>query len=99
VNYGSHQRIAYTSVAPKSPTSPFSGPSSRSISDRKTLNGEPELPVYGCCVVGENWRFMALVGREYSISLAFSAITDEVFYILGLLKSLKVKITAHIGAL
>lgn len=63
----------------------------------QALNGEPDQPVYGCYVVGENWRFMALQGREYAISPAFSAITDEVYYILGLLKQLKIIIAKRIG--
>lgn len=65
----------------------------------QALNGNPTEPVYGCYVVGENWRFMVLLGREYAISPAFSAITDEVFYILGLLKYLKIQIATRIGAM
>ena len=65
----------------------------------QALNGNPTELVYGCYVVGENWRFMALLGREYAISPAFSAITDEVFYIIGLLKYLKIQIITRIDAI
>ena len=65
----------------------------------QALNGNPTESVYGCYVVGENWRFMVLLGREYAISPAFSAITDEVFYIVGLLKYLKIQIASRIDAI
>ncbi len=29
------------------------------------------LPLYGCAVVGENWYFMVLDGKEYSVSTPF----------------------------
>lgn len=62
----------------------------------QTLNGEPSQPMYGCYVVGQNWYFLMLLGREYAISAAYSAVTDEVFYILGLLKTLKARVSAMI---
>lgn len=65
----------------------------------QSLNGDPTQPVYGCYVVGENWRFMVLLGRQYAISPAFSALTDEVYYIIGLLKYLKIQIATRIGAI
>ncbi len=64
----------------------------------QTLNGDPEQLMYGCYVGGQNWYFMVLKGREYAISAAYSAATDEVFYILGLLKTLKTRIAAVIDA-
>lgn len=62
----------------------------------QTLNGEPSQPMYGCYVVGQNWYFLMLLGKEYAISAAYSAVTDEVFYILGLLKTLKVRVSSMI---
>ncbi len=64
----------------------------------QTLNGDPSLPMYGCYVVGQNWYFLVLQEREYAISAAYSAVTDEVFYIMGLLKTLKSRISARIDA-
>jgi hypothetical protein len=63
----------------------------------QALNKESNRPIYGCYVVGENWRFMVLLGTEYAISPAFSAITDEIFYVLGRLKYLKKQISQRIG--
>lgn len=62
----------------------------------QTLNSNLSQPMYGCYVVGQNWYFLMLLGKEYAISAAYSAVTDEVFYILGLLKSLKIRVSAMI---
>jgi hypothetical protein len=50
---------------------------------------ETTKPMYGCYVVGNVWRFMTLEGNEYAISHDYSAITDELFDIFRILKSLK----------
>lgn len=55
----------------------------------QTLNGRPDEPIYGCYVVGQNWYFQILINRQYSQSPAFSAATDEVYFIIGVLKRLK----------
>lgn len=55
----------------------------------QTLNDEYKHTLYGCFVVGENWRFIVLDDRQYTISPAYSALTDEVFVILKALKALK----------
>jgi hypothetical protein len=47
-------------------------------------------------VIGQNWYFLILLGRHYAISGAFSAISDEAFYIIGLLKTLKFRIACLI---
>ncbi len=65
----------------------------------QTLNGKPDQPVYGCYVVGQNWYFMMLSGRVYAISAAYSAVTDEVFFVLGLLKTLKTRVSDFINQL
>lgn len=46
-------------------------------------------PVYGAYVVGSDWRFMILTGQQYTISRDYSALTDELFDILRILKALK----------
>ncbi len=50
---------------------------------------ERPKPIYGCYVVGQQWRFMVLEGKEYAISPDYSAITDEIFNIFRILKALK----------
>ena len=50
---------------------------------------EPGLPMYGCYVVGSDWRFMTLEGSEYAISRDYSGLTQEVFDIFRILKGLK----------
>jgi hypothetical protein len=42
------------------------------------------LPLYGCYVVGRNWFFLVLNGKEYDVSLAYDATQDDLFDILGL---------------
>lgn len=54
----------------------------QSLSDRAE-------PIYGCYVVGPNWRFMVLEGRQYAISYDYSGITDDVSDIFRILKNLK----------
>lgn len=52
----------------------------------QTLNGNLSQPMYGCYVVGQNWYFLMLLGKEYAISAAYSAVTDEVFLFWGFSK-------------
>ncbi|MEM7536274.1 MAG: hypothetical protein AAF639_29085 [Chloroflexota bacterium] len=54
----------------------------------QSLDEQPK-PLYGCYVVGNNWRFMLLEGKQYAISRDYSAITDEIFDIYRILKALK----------
>ena len=63
----------------------------------QTLNNSMDEVIYGCYVVGENWRFMALQKKKYAISPAFSAATDEVYFIIGVLKQLKQLILARLS--
>ena len=51
-------------------------------------------PLYGCYVVGYDWRFMTLEGQQYAISPDYSALTDDIFAIFGILKTLKTIIIA-----
>jgi hypothetical protein len=57
-------------------------------------------PMYGCYVVGSAWNFIALgTDRKYSISTPLSALSDELFDILRVLKNLKaivIEKTAHL---
>ncbi|MEM7537390.1 MAG: hypothetical protein AAF639_34790 [Chloroflexota bacterium] len=54
----------------------------------QVLNQE-SIPVYGCYIVGHDWHFMVLEGKNYTISHDFSAVTNELFDIFRLLKALK----------
>ena len=53
---------------------------------------ENHKPIFGSYIIGRNWCFMALVGKEYAISKDFSCVDDEIFDIHRMLKSLKVQI-------
>jgi len=46
-------------------------------------------PIYGAYVIGSDWRFMVLKDKQYIISRNYSALTDEIFDILRILKALK----------
>lgn len=62
----------------------------------QTLNGNPTETIYGCYVVGQNWQFMTLTNQQYAISPAFSAQTDEIYFIIGVLKRLKEIVAARL---
>lgn len=49
-------------------------------------------PIFGSYIIGRNWCFMALVGKEYAISTDFSGANEEIFDIHRILKSLRVQI-------
>lgn len=55
-------------------------------------NRNADRPIYGSYIIGRNWYFMALVGKEYAISKDFSCVDDEIFDIFRILKSLRVQI-------
>lgn len=46
-------------------------------------------PVYGAYIIGYDWCFMALRGKQYAISPAYVATRDDVFDIFRILKVLK----------
>jgi len=50
---------------------------------------EHKFPVYGMYVVGRNWFFMFLKGKEFGITDVFSSTKDEIFDIVKMLKALK----------
>jgi predicted house-cleaning noncanonical NTP pyrophosphatase (MazG superfamily) len=53
------------------------------------------LPLYGCYVVGRNWFFVVLHGKEYAKTLAYDATQDDIADILRILKHLKVIVEAR----
>ncbi|MCU0340001.1 MAG: hypothetical protein MUE30_08955 [Spirosomaceae bacterium] len=51
------------------------------------------LPIYGCSVVGKDWRFIVLTGNEYAVSNSYiTTQQDEILAIVRILKVLKAKI-------
>ena len=55
----------------------------------QSLN-QDNLPLYGCYVVGRNWFFMVLEGKNYTVSHAFDAtILENTCQILRILLQLK----------
>lgn len=58
-------------------------------------------PVYGAYIIGYDWCFMALRGKQYAISPAYVATRDDVFDIFRILKALKrmvVELVSEIAA-
>ena len=55
------------------------------------------LPMYGCHVIGGDWYFMTLEGKEFSMSRDYSALTDEIFDIFRTLKVLKNIVAQRVG--
>lgn len=65
----------------------------------QALNGD-QRPIYGCYVIGSDWRFMLLDGKHYLISRDYSALSDEIYDILRILKALRaiiVELTAPLA--
>jgi hypothetical protein len=57
------------------------------ISQEKNQDGKP---IYGCHVIGENWYFMVMHGREYAIDTGFVATkSEELLKIYAILKRFK----------
>ncbi len=46
-------------------------------------------PIYGAYIIGADWYFMALQGKQYAVSTAYVAARDDVFDIFRILKVLK----------
>lgn len=42
---------------------------------------EHKHPVFGMYVAGQNWYFVVLKGKDYTISASFSAVSDEIYHI------------------
>ncbi len=54
----------------------------------QTLN-KTKQSIYGCYVMGREWYFMVLQGREYAISEPYTATREDIFDIFRILKALK----------
>ena len=53
-------------------------------------NPDKSLPIYGCYVIGQNWYFLVLKDKSYTIASPFAATNKEVFDIFKTLKALKI---------
>ena len=72
----------------KKMTDPDGDPAAQALSAMlagQVLN-EKDLPMYGCHVIGADWYFMVLQGKEYAMSRDYSALTNEIFDIFRILK-------------
>lgn len=61
----------------------------------QSLN-QTDKPIYGCVVIGRNWRFLLLEGSLYTVSDVFVATHDEIKAILQILKTLRAYMQASI---
>jgi hypothetical protein len=52
------------------------------------LNSKPR-PLYGCYVLGRNWFFLVLQGKNYAVSNAYNSTDEDVVKILSLIKAIK----------
>ena len=52
-------------------------------------NNQPKEPIYGCYVIGQNWYFLVLVDKYYTIAPPFATTNAEVFDVFKALKTLK----------
>lgn len=55
------------------------------------------LPMYGCFVIGSDWYFMTLEGKEYAKSRDYSALSDEIFDIFRVLRVLRMVVEKRVG--
>jgi hypothetical protein len=61
-------------------------------------NKEYDKPMYGCYVIGQNWYFLVLDNKNYTIASPFAATNKEIFDIYRVLKALKNSIEEQLGA-
>jgi hypothetical protein len=52
-------------------------------------NIDAALPIYGCYVIGQNWYFLVLEGKKYTIASPFATTNKEIFDVFKVLKALK----------
>jgi hypothetical protein len=64
----------------------------------QTLNGSDDA-MYGCYIVGRNWFFIVLEGRNYAVSSSFDASQDDIFQIVAILKAIKKHVEAAVAAM
>jgi hypothetical protein len=60
-------------------------------------NGNTDDPIYGCYVIGQNWYFLVLENKTYTIAPPFAATSNEIFDIYRAIKTLKNIISEKVG--
>ena len=55
----------------------------------QALNNEPEQTVYGCYIIGRDWFFVVLKGKEYAVSDVYVATQNAIYDIVGILKKVQ----------
>ncbi len=60
-------------------------------------NNTPNLPLYGCYIVGKDWYFMVLVDKEYAISKIFTADDEDIYEIFRILRGLTASVAAQLA--
>ena len=63
----------------------------------QALNNEPEQALYGCYIIGRNWFFIVLEGKNYAVSDAYVATQTDIYDIVGILKKIKIMFEQKIG--
>jgi hypothetical protein len=64
----------------------------------QSLNNAAHGMMYGCYVIGRNWFFVVLEGSQYAVSTEYSAVKDDLFTIVEILRKLKTIIAAQLEA-
>ena len=59
-------------------------------------NDNLEEPIYGCYVIGQNWYFLVLENKNYTIASPFATTNEEVFDVFKVLKAMKTIIEERI---
>jgi len=54
----------------------------------QTIN-EKEIPILGVYIIGRNWFFVILNGKEYAVSNEYNASDDDIFQIFAILQKSK----------
>lgn len=77
----------YKAQIPKSKNDPR-GQLLSSMLAAQVYNGSEEI-IYGCYVIGQNWQFVVLEGKEYAVSESFNAMNEDIDIIYNLMATCK----------
>ena len=60
-------------------------------------NGNMEEPIFGCYVIGQNWYFLVLDNKNYTIATPFATTNKEIFDVFKMLKAMKMMIEERLA--
>lgn len=60
-------------------------------------NGNMDDPIFGCYVIGQNWYFLVLENKNYTIASPFATTNTEVFDVFKILKAMKMLIEERLA--